>query len=193
MKNGKKKFDWLAFTIVSSVLLTIGLIFLCLFSMSNFRVYTDLSEAQKRDLGNMAHEGRMIPYIERYGERGPLDIDYQIETYAFASLDDLLETFAHRIQTVDVEIDKVPGITSSGDTPSTGKTTVTYDTHIEDAVRNGTPRNGTDVTGKKVKVYEISYPDRNGSDSDENDWSCDYSVFEYPDGTYRYVVNVWTH
>ena len=198
MTKKKRNVDPISIIIVCGVVLVFGIILFVVFSMAQFRVRTNLSESDKNALGNLAHDSRMAPCIERYGERDPLDIDYQIETCTFSSLNDLCSAVSDQA-TVDVsnEIDQVLGVTSSSDNkPSVNS----YNHKIENAVINGTPKPGRDLDGKKVNIYEISYYSPNTGDgnsgvdpdSQEYYWTWTYSVLEYPDGTYRYVVNVTT-
>ena len=197
MEKKKRTFDPIALVIVLLAVAVPCLFFYGVYSLTKFHVHTNLSESTKNNMADFAKKPGIAPYIERYGDRGPMDIDYQIETCSFASLGALCNAVNDRVETVDYEIDILLGEehTSGVKSPS-----APAPSKIEQAVLNGTPRDGRDLMGKKVKVYTIeSYSPMNdktyqtdASYSQEYYWDWSYSVFEYPDGTYRYVVNILT-
>ena len=176
------------------VLILAGLI-----SLSQFRVYTNLSAKTRSKVADLARYRGIEDYIERYGERGPLDIDYQIETCTFTSLGDMGRALPGNsvAEPVDAELEDLVFGTVSSRSQSKPVNTVTW---IEKQFAETEPRDGRDLKGKKVKIYELkSYSpiDHMSYDSDraydpEDYWVWNYSVFEYPDGTYRFVVNVFT-
>ncbi len=126
-----------------------------------------------------------------------MDIDYQIETCKFVSLDDL----DYAVTGVNIAVvEEINALLGNSTDPSNGPALQPVQSKIVQAVLNGTPRDGKDLKGEKVKIYTIySYSpsaDKNyrpgDSYSQEDYWYWTYSVFEYSDGTYRYVINVQT-
>ena len=195
----KKSFNASPLFIVLYAVVIPCLFYYGLYSLTKFRVRKDLSPETKHQMATLAKCSGMEDYIERYGERGPMDIDYQIETCSFESLTDLSNAIAGESKTtaVDAEIDKILfGSSSSGNQSAP----VPLESWIIRGFSKATPRNGRDLKGKKVKIYEVdSYSPQNdktyqtdGSYQQEYYWDWTYSVYEYRDGTYRFVVNVMT-
>lgn len=197
MNKTHRRFNPLPLIIVPAAILTAVVFILVLYSFTQFRVHTNLADNEKEDLASFARNYRISDYIERYGERGPLDIDYQIETRKFVSLDELDYAVTGITAADNAEIDAILGITT---VPAATPAAEPALSRIEQAVLNGTPKNGWDLKGKDVKIYYInSYSpstDKNRSDVNSNSqeyyWDWTYSVYEYSDGTYRYVINIQT-
>lgn len=166
MENTEKRFNSKPVIIVSIIVIVIGVFYYNITAPMRFRVYTNVSDSKRSELASLANGGIWAGCIERYGERGPMDPDYLIESYKYESLASLCSSV-----------------------PSAGE-----------AVRNGTPVSGTDLKGKSVKIYKVSYyyPAAEESESDISPdsqkyyWSWSYSVYEYPDGSYRYAAHVST-
>jgi hypothetical protein len=141
------------------------------FSLANFQVTTDLSDEKKASLAKEALMPQIAEYIERYGTRGFQDIDLQIETRTFKIFDELVEVM-----------------------PFLG------------SYRNAETDSGFDVKSKSAKVYKIaevcprySRPydlplDFSEFDSDPDSttgyWTWKYSIYEYKDGSCRFVIFV---
>ena len=141
------------------------------FSLANFQVTTDLSDEKKASLAKEALMPQIAEYIERYGTRGFQDIDLQIETRTFKNFDELVEVM-----------------------PFLG------------SYRNAETDSGFDVKSKSAKVYKIaevcprySRPydlplDFSEFDSDPDSttgyWTWKYSIYEYKDGSCRFVILV---
>ena len=199
MTNGKRTVDPIAVLIVIAGIAVPILILAGLFSLTKFRVYTNLSAKTRSQMADLARYRGIEEYIERYGERGPLDIDYQIETCTFSSIGDLGRALPGNsvAEPVDAELEEIVFGTASYGSQPKPVNTVTW---IEKQFAETEPRNGRDLKGKKVKIYELkSYSpiDHMSYDSDraydpEDYWVWTYSVYEYPDGTYRFAANVYT-
>ena len=196
MNNTNKRFNPVPLIIVSAAVIVLAVFIFAIYSLTNFRVYTNLSDSKKKDLASIGNAPQIADYIERYGERGPLDINYQIETCTFASLDDLDSAVTGVNEAVNNAINAVLDDTTD---PETNQVVTPSPSKIEQAVLNGTTTNARDLKGKKVKAYLIeSYSPSTDkkttveSSSQEYYWNWTYSVYEYPDGTYRYVINVQT-
>ena len=76
------------------VILAIPVIIIALFifgvgSLVNWKVKAALDDADKASLANQALMPGMADYVERYGMRGFQDVDLQVETCKFSSLDEL--------------------------------------------------------------------------------------------------------
>ena len=162
--------------------LVIGLIPLILFllvfafgySIVSWQVKTDFTSEDKVYLAQKALIPELADYVERTGTRGFQDVDLQIETCAFSSVDELCAALPPE---------------------------------AEDVVRrvfDSTPESAADLKRKRVKEYKIDsicpFDNRNSLlpldlgivDKYElmKYWEWDYSVYEYKDGTYRFVVLV---
>ena len=145
------------------------LFFRGLSSFVEFHVTKDLSYEMKASQAKQALMPEIADYIERYGLRGFQDVDLQIETVKFNSIDELVETFPclARYETAE--------------------------THV-----------GRDVKNKSATVYEIETfspsKDRTSClpldtssikpDSQINSWTWKYSIYEYNDGSCRFVILV---
>ena len=190
MEKEKRVFNPVPFVVIFLALMVAFIFVYGIHSIISFHVHTDLSPEKKAQMASFAKCSSMAGYIERYGDRGPMDIDYQIETCTFPSLAAVGSSI--HVEAVNEEIYKVLG-KSSGSSSTTK-------TWIEAAVSQATPRTGKDLKGKKAKVYQVDYycpasePGyvSDGSYNQEDYWEWTYSVYEYPDGTYRFVVNVQT-
>ena len=190
MEKEKRVFTPVPFVVIFLALMVAFIFVYGIHSIISFHVHTDLSPEKKAQMASFAKCPGMTGYIERYGDRGPMDIDYQIETCTFPSLAAVGSSI--HVEAVNEEIYKVLG-ESSGSSSTTK-------TWIEAAVSQATPRTGKDLKGKKAKVYQVDYYcpasepnyESDGSYNQEDYWEWTYSVYEYPDGTYRFVVNVQT-
>lgn len=115
----------------------------------------------------MQHEFKQANYIERYGVRGFVDADCQIETVTFNSMNNLTSA--------------MPFLECYKDSPVSS---------------------GKDIKGKKAKVYELDtvrlFNSRSSvlplsfdlveKDSEKEYWTLEYIIFEYSDGTCRFVI-----
>ena len=147
----------------------IVLFFRGLLSLTSFQVTKDLSYDAKVSQAKQALLPDIAQYVDRYGMRGFQDVDLQIETVKFDSIGELTETF--------------PYLSSYGT--------------VE-------PQSGRDVKNKKATVYEIETfkPSRDKSlslpldtssikpDSQVKNWTWEYSIYEYSDGSCRFVILV---
>lgn len=147
----------------------IVLFFRGLLSLASFQVTKDLSYDAKVSQAKQALLPDIAQYVDRYGMRGFQDVDLQIETVKFDSIGELAETF--------------PYLSSYGT--------------VE-------PQSGRDVKNKKATVYEIETfkPSRDKSsslpldtssikpDSQVKNWTWEYSIYEYSDGSCRFVILV---
>lgn len=195
--RGKKAFNPVPLVIVLSALLTASLFIFWLYSMISFHVHTNLSQETKADMERLARCPGISGYIERYGDRGPMDIDYQIETCTFPSLAALSGSIniCQEATAIEAAIDEALARSSSGQSSSTTGASL-----IERTISKVSPRKGRDLKGKTATIYEIDHycpasePNYRPGDSykQEDYWSWTYSVYEYKDGTYRFVVNVQT-
>ena len=73
----------------------IVLFFRGLFSLAGFKVTKDLSEDAKVSMAEQALLPDMAEYVDRYGLRGFQDVDLQIETVKFDSIDELVSAFPY--------------------------------------------------------------------------------------------------
>ena len=193
-KKEKKVFNPVPPVIVFLALMVAFIFIYGLHSLLSFHVHTNLSPDTKSKMASLARRPGIASYIERYGDRGPMDIDYQIETRTFPNLSALANSISP-VEPVSEELAIELGLT-----PSVSSQSASAVTGIENAVSQATPRTGTDLNGKKAKIYKIDYYcpasepdfDPDGPYNQENYWSWTYSVYEYSDGTCRFVVNVQT-
>lgn len=194
MAKEKRIFNPVPFTVIFLALMVAFIFIYAIHSLLSFHVHTNLSPETKAEMASLAKRPGISDYIERYGDRGPMDIDYQIETCTFPSLAALGNSINY-VEPVSEEIAKELGLS-----PSVSNQSAATVTGIEKAVSQTTPRTGTDLKGKKAKIYQVGYYcpassqdyESDGTYNQEDYWQWTYSVYEYPDGTYRYVVNVQT-
>ena len=159
------------------VILAIPVIIISLFifgvgSLVNWKVKAASDDADKASLANQALMPGMADYVERYGMRGFQDVDLQVETCKFSSLDELYAAL-----------------------PSGSENAISNALSSE-------PVSTSDVKGKAVKQYTVDslrpcestktslHTDvgRIEEDSQTYDWRWEYYVYEYYDGTYRFAV-----
>ena len=147
----------------------IVLFFRGLFSLASFKVTGDLSEDTKVSMAEQALLPDIAEYVDRYGLRGFQDVDLQIETVKFDSIDDLVKA--------------CPYLSS---------------------YRSAQTHTGSDFKNKKATVYEIesfkpsqdntsSLPLDTSSikpESQKKSWTWEYSIYEYSDGSCRFVILV---
>ena len=166
MKSGTS-FIRVIVIILSVIAIFYGLIFLGLSSFTRFQVHENLSYEQKASNARAALMPDVANYVERYGLRGFQDVDCQVETVKFDSIDNLVAA--------------IPSL---------------------ECYKNSTTSDGSDIKGKKVKVYELdSVRPFNSRDSvlpldfspvDKNSqeqyWTWKYSIYEYKDGSCRFVM-----
>lgn len=147
----------------------IVLFFRGLFSLASFKVTGDLSEDAKVSMAEQALLPDIAEYVDRYGLRGFQDVDLQIETVKFDSIDDLVKA--------------CPYLSS---------------------YRSAQTHTGSDFKNKKATIYEIesfkpsqdntsSLPLDTSSikpESQKKSWTWEYSIYEYSDGSCRFVILV---
>ena len=147
--------------------LLVGLVFM--FSLGGFHVNNNLSDEEKASLAKEALMPQIAEYVERYGTRGFQDVELQIETRTFKSIDELVEAI-----------------------PYLGR------------YKKSESGSGSDIKGKSARVHEIaevrpvnsrpaSLPlDFSIVDSDSSSrleyWTWKYSIYEYKDGSCRFVI-----
>ena len=147
--------------------LIIGLIFM--FSFATYQTKSNLSDEGKASLAKEALMPQIAQYVERYGTRGFQDVDLQIETRTFKNFDELVEAMPYLARYKDSE-----------------------------------SVSGSDIKGKCAKVYEIAEVRPCGNrptplplnygivDSDSPStmeyYTWKYSIYEYKDGSCRFVV-----
>ena len=150
------------------VLLGLWLLFFS-FSLASFHVCGNFTDEEKLSEAKSALMPQIAEYIERSGVRGFQDPDVQIETRSFGSIDELVAAI-----------------------PSLG------------CYKNAETSTGRDVKGKSAKKYEIAKvcPQNGRSsvlplnfslvepDSQRNSWTWKYSIYEYKDGSCRFVILV---
>ena len=145
----------------------VGLLFAL--TLGSFQVRTDLSDEDRSSLAKEALMPQLAKNIERYGTRGFQDVDLQIETRTFKNIDELVETMPYLVR-----------------------------------YKNSESKSGSDVKGKSAKVYEVAEVRPNGSrpmplplnygmvESDSSSrmeyYTWKYSIYEYRDGSCRFVV-----
>ena len=147
----------------------IVLFFRGLFSLASFKVTGDLSEDAKVSMAEQALLPDIAEYVDRYGLRGFQDVDLQIETVKFDSIDDLVKAF--------------PYLSS---------------------YRSAQTHTGSDFKNKKATIYEIESfkPSQDNTsslqldtssikpESQKKSWTWEYSIYEYSDGSCRFVILV---
>ena len=147
----------------------IVLFFRGLFSLASFKVTGDLSEDAKVSMAEQALLPDIAEYVDRYGLRGFQDVDLQIETVKFDSIDDLVKAC-----------------------------------HYLSSYRSAQTHTGSDFKNKKATIYEIesfkpsqdntsSLPLDTSSikpESQKKSWTWEYSIYEYSDGSCRFVILV---
>ena len=159
----------------------IVLFFRGLFSLAGFKVTKDLSDDAKVSQAEQALLPDIAEYVDRYGLRGFQDVDLQIETVKFDSIDELIET---------VKFDSIDELVSAFPYLSSYKSAQTH--------------TGSDVKNKKATIYEIEsfkpFQDNKSSlpldtssikpESQRKNWTWEYSIYEYSDGSCRFVILV---
>ena len=147
----------------------IVLFFRGLFSLAGFKVTKDLSDDAKVSQAEQALLPDIAEYVDRYGLRGFQDVDLRIETVKFDSIDELVSAFPYL---------------------SSYKSAQTH--------------TGSDVKNKKATIYEIEsfkpFQDNKSSlpldtssikpESQRKNWTWEYSIYEYSDGSCRFVILV---
>ena len=144
-----------------------GLVFWGMSSLVRFHVYENLSHEQKASNARAALMPDIADYVERYGLRGFQDVDCQVETVKFDSIDNLVAAIP------SLECYKRSATSDGSDIK--GKKAKVYEL---DTVR---PFNGR----KSVLPLDFSYVK---PDSQEEYWIWKYSIYEYKDGSCRLVV-----
>ena len=144
-----------------------GLVFCGMSSFTRWQVHEDVSYEEKARSARSALMPQVAEYVERHGLRGFQDVDCQVETRLFGSIDELTAV--------------IPEL---------------------ECYKTSATKSGNDIKGKKVTVYEIetvrpcsgrtsvlpvdfSLVD---ADSQENYWIWHYSIYEYKDGSCRFVM-----
>lgn len=169
--NGKAKKSHPVLIIIISAVLLFGVYFLAMASMVSRKVRTNLSEEDKKSFAEFALMPRLADSIESYGVRGPMDPDYQIETCKYGSKEELFKA--------------IPQVKSK--------------------MRSTEDETDYDLKSKKVKIYNLEtlYPSDSKSssfadcslideDSMEKYYTWEYKVYEYNDGSYRFVIYIHT-
>jgi len=157
--------------IASIPVIVIVLFYSWAYSLTGFKVHKNLSHEEKASQAEQALMPELTDYIDRYGLRGFQDIDLQIETIKFDSIDELVETFPYLA-----------------------------------CYENAETHEGNDVKNNRATIYEIAtYSTSNGrtgtsrlpldtssinSDSHNKNWTWKYSIYEYKDGSCRFVILV---
>ena len=168
MSSNKESVGKVIILIAIPVILVV-LVFRGLYSLASFHVTKDLSYDAKVSQAKQALLPDIAQYVERYGLRGFQDVDLQIETVKFDSIDELVKTF--------------PYLSS---------------------YKYSEPHTGSDVKNKKATVYEIETfkPSKDMTsalpldkssikeDSQIMHWTWEYSIYEYSDGSCRFVILV---
>ncbi len=176
MKNKQVKHPILRILIIllTPVILYFGFMYMFVYSLTKWHVREAPGIETKTSLSNEALIPELANYVERSGTRGFQDVDLQVETCPFASIDELCAAL-----------------------PSGSET----------AIRNAmssNPEKSSDIKNKSVKEYKVqticpfnsmntSLPlnfDYLNKDGTLKYWTWEYSVYEYRDGTYRFVVLV---
>ena len=159
--------------IIISIPVVLYVLFIFVFATSfvSWKVKPVTDAESKAQLGREALLPEIGDYVERTGMRGFQDVDLQIETREFSSLAELYAVF-----------------------PESSK-------DVLKRAMASTPVTTKDIKGKKVKEYQIEsvrpFDSRNTelrldfsritSESMEY-WTWHYSIYEYKNGTYRFVV-----
>ena len=100
--------------------------------------------------------------LERFATRGMQDVESQLETHAYKSLDKLCEALPEGCRQA-----------------------------VRDAVENSSPVSEKDVKGKKAEAYLITgdlSASRDEADEASRFESRKYYVFKYKNGSYRFVI-----
>ena len=112
---------------------------------------------------------QIAQYVERYGTRGFQDVDLQIETRTFGSIDELVEAMPYLARYKDSEVISGSDIKGKG----------------------AKVREIAEVCPKYNKSYvlplDYSIVDSDGS-SGMSSWTWKYSIYEYKDGSCRLVI-----
>ena len=147
--------------------LLVGMFFM--FSLASFHVTSNLSEERKASLVKEALMPQIAQYVERYGTRGFQDVDLQIETRSFGSIDELVEAMPYLARYKDSEVISGSDIKGKG----------------------AKVREIAEVCPKYNKSYvlplDYSIVDSDGS-SGMSSWTWKYSIYEYKDGSCRLVI-----
>ena len=144
-----------------------GLVCCGMYSLTKWQVHDDVSYEEKAKSARSALMPQVAEYVERHGLRGFQDVDCQVETRLFGSIDELTAV--------------IPEL---------------------ECYKTSATKSGNDIRGKKVTIYEIDrvrpYSGRTSvlpldfslidPDSVENYCTWTYSIYEYKDGTCRFVM-----
>jgi len=148
-------------------LLIYGLAFCGLSSLTKWQVHKYVSAEEKESAAQAALMPQVAEYVERQGLRGFQDVDRQVETRLFGSIDELTAA--------------IP---------------------VPDCYKASETKSGNDINGMQVTIYEIDkvrpFSGRTSvlpldfslidSDSQKNYWTWTYSIYEYSDGSCRFVM-----
>lgn len=145
----------------------VGTFYMHFKNQMSWHIHEPMTEEQQVKLSSMALLPSVGSELERYADRGMRDSEYQAETYLYDDVDDM--------------INSLPG---------------DFRDSIEMAFENE-PELSEDIAGNEVKVYYVpQLPLASEGDLDEKYEYYFYGVFqyyyilEYPDGTYRFAVNI---
>ena len=166
-----KKGFIIGLSIFTGIVLTMGAVigtfFMHFKRQMTWTIHEPMTVEEQEKLSSMALLPSVGSELERYADRGMRDAEYQAETRLYTNADDMIASLPED-----------------------------YKDSIEMAFEND-PRQDEDIAGNEVIMYYVpSLPVAEKGDLDEKYEYYFYGMFqyyyilEYPDGTYRFAVNI---
>ncbi|MDO4421422.1 MAG: hypothetical protein Q4C15_05160 [Eubacteriales bacterium] len=150
----------------------IVLFFRGLFSLASFKVTGNLSEDAKVSMAEQALLPDIAEYVDRYGLRGFQDVDLQIETVKFDSIDDLVKAFPYLSSYRSAQ-------THTGSDFKNKKVTI-YEIESFKPSQDNTSSLPLDTSSIKPE-------------SQKKNRTWEYSIYEYSNGSCGFVILVMPH
>ncbi|MBP1568178.1 MAG: hypothetical protein J6U36_06000 [Oscillospiraceae bacterium] len=135
--------------------------------ITTFQWHGNLSSEDRASLAEQALMPRIADYVERYGTRGFQDVDLQIETVKFSSMEEMAEKLD-----LGKAIDDL-NVTKGSD--KNGKNDATYELGTVSVSDGNQSKVMADTS--LISTY-----------SDERNWTWHYSIHQYKDGSCRFIV-----
>ena len=164
MKNKTVRIVFIALAVAVAPFL-LAMIFFA--PLTTFQWHGNLSSEDRVSLAEQALMPQIADYVERYGTRGFQDIELQIETVKFISMEEMAEKL-----NLGRAIDDLKATKGSD---NKGKKEATYELDTVSASDSGS---------SKV-IVDTSLA---GSDSERRNLTWHYSIQVYKDGSCRFIV-----
>ena len=159
----------IVFSIILANILMIGTFYLHFQRQMTWTVREFTTNEEKADYACRALMPGIADILERYGRRGMRDSEDMLESRAFTSLDEMIESLPKGCEDA-----------------------------VRNTMKDAEPKQSKDITGKSVTMYGVMYqlPMAKREDLDKKYEYYFYGVhmshyiLEYEDGTYRFAVSI---